>query len=321
MSDGKKNLIIVIPVFNDWKALELTLKEIDSSLNKDLSASILVVNDGSDEPENLNLTKDHEFKTIEKINILNLARNVGHQRAVAISLAYIQHNFTSDYVIVMDSDGEDKPSDIKKLIDASVENPNHVTFATRAQRFDSVVFKFFYWNYKLLFSLLTGMNISFGNFSLIPFSMLKRITFVSELWNHYAAGILHSKIPVQTVPTIRGIRNCGKSKMSLTALIVHGLSAISVYIDTVAVRAISTFIIVFVLSFLGLILGLGLHLMVGLILPEWIPVVVSGYIIIMIQILTILVLCVFLVLSDRTSKSFIPYHSYSDYVLELKKVM
>jgi hypothetical protein len=68
----------------------------------------------------------------------------------------------------MDSDGEDRPHDIRKLIDHWRVAPNSVVCAQRAERSETISFKALYAIYKLIFKLLTGARNDFGNFCLIP---------------------------------------------------------------------------------------------------------------------------------------------------------
>ena len=48
---------------------------------------------------------------IAQIEIIHLALNLGHQRAIAVGLCEIADREQIDAVIVMDSDGEDRPVD------------------------------------------------------------------------------------------------------------------------------------------------------------------------------------------------------------------
>ena len=105
--DEHEKFLILIPVYEDWKALELLLPLLDQELTAHaLKADILVVDDGSSEfkflPE-----KQRCFRSVETIDILPLRRNVGHQRAIAVGLSYLEANRPSYSVVVMDCDGED----------------------------------------------------------------------------------------------------------------------------------------------------------------------------------------------------------------------
>ena len=98
--------------------------------------------------------------------------------------------------------------------------------AQRSKRSESLIFRIFYWLYGRLFKLLTGASISSGNFSILPFSYLRRLIVEPSVWNHYAATMIKSKIPIRYVPTVRGVRYAGQSKMKFTNLVLHGLDGV-----------------------------------------------------------------------------------------------
>ena len=116
-NEESKNILVVIPVFNDWESLAVLLKNLDHLLDEyDVEIDILVLNDSSLEempPQMFRLG----LRVIEKINVLHLRRNLGHQRAIAIGLAYAATQVSCKAVLVMDSDGEDRPEDIFRLIE------------------------------------------------------------------------------------------------------------------------------------------------------------------------------------------------------------
>jgi len=120
-----------------------------------------------------------------------------------------------DNVVVMDSDGEDRPIDINKLIE-SLDNNNSdkIIFAKREKRSEGFIFKFFYQIYKVIFYALTTQKLDFGNFSCIPRQFLSKVVSIPEIWNHYSGGIIKSKIPYVAVGTDRGNRYHGTSKMN-----------------------------------------------------------------------------------------------------------
>src|SRR5690349_4506715 len=133
------NYKILTPCYNDWAALDALIVRINSIMDASLlkSISFLVVNDGSTIPPPPSLAGS-------SIEVLNLNRNVGHQRAIAIGLCYIYFEKPCDCVIVMDADGEDKPDDLPTLIEAQAANKDTIVFAERAKRSEGLIFRFFY---------------------------------------------------------------------------------------------------------------------------------------------------------------------------------
>lgn len=230
-------LLILIPSYNDWEALELLLPIIDNFLTlKNLNGSVLIIDDASTIPVK-EKTLGQNYRAIDGVDILKLRRNLGHQRAIAIGLAYAEAQCTQDFVVVMDADGEDDPYGIEKLLAKYYQSQEpKIIFARRNQRSESNTFRFFYGLYRWLYRILTGKEISFGNFSLIPRSILHRLVVVSEIWIHYASGTIKSRLPFTQVNIPRNRRLVGKSQMNFVSLVSHGLSSIAIYGDVVGTR-------------------------------------------------------------------------------------
>lgn len=237
MMDNSDLVLCLTPVYNDWESLHVLADEIRTAFSQSANKKfkILAIDDGSTEQNN------HLFDKKE-VEIISLKKNVGHQRAIAIGIQYVNDKYLNNqpteknatgHLVVLDSDGEDSPSDILSMVDAA---EGRVVFAQRTKRSESTSFKLGYWFYKKTFKLLTGKSISFGNFSAIPFSLLKPIALNTDIWNHFSGSIIKSRIPYVTYPTVRGKRYEGKSKMNTTNLIVHGLSAVSIYFDVLCIR-------------------------------------------------------------------------------------
>jgi hypothetical protein len=143
-----------------------------------------------------------------------------------------------DFALVMDSDGEDRPIDAARLIEVHERNPDDIVVAQRGRRSEGITFRLFYQFYKFLFRMLTGKAISFGNFSLVPSSRMNNVLYNPGIWNNFAATLLRCRVPIQFVTTSRGNRYFGSSKMNFTSLMLHGMSAVSVFGDIVTGRII-----------------------------------------------------------------------------------
>src|SRR6185312_16511352 len=146
------------------------------------------------------------------IKMLHLQRNIGHQKAIAVGMAFIHDHLECDKVLVMDGDGEDSPEDAARLLAHS--ETGRIIFAQRASRQEGQRFRFFYSVYKMMFRILTGRKISFGNFLVIPTSLLNKVVYYSEIWNHIAGGIIKTGLPYTAIPVNRARRYTGNSKMN-----------------------------------------------------------------------------------------------------------
>ena len=155
ISEDKSKLMILIPSFNDWEALEKLIKLIDEIvLIPSMSLEVMVVDDFSTRPMSNSLI--HQiYRQIQAVNFLRLRRNLGHQRAIAVGLCYLYEHLHTNFVVVMDGDGEDNPFEIERLLNVSEQNGNDkIIFAKRTKRSESTYFKFFYFIYKKLYQLL-----------------------------------------------------------------------------------------------------------------------------------------------------------------------
>jgi glycosyltransferase involved in cell wall biosynthesis len=306
-----EKLIILTPVYNDWKALDLLLPVLDQELNANgLKADILIVDDGSSE-SGAPSSKKKLFGAIETIDILSLRRNVGHQRAIAVGLSYLAANSPCHRVVVMDCDGEDDPADVARLIkECRAEHDERIIFAARTRRSERLSFRCFYRLYRLIHFLLTGVHVRVGNFSVIPGRVLGRLVVVSELWNHYAAAVYKAKFPIALIPAERGCRFEGSSRMNLVALVVHGLSAMAVFGDRIGVRLLIV-VSLGIISITGaLITVLGIRLFTTLAIPGWATYVSGLLLVILIQMLIVVIVFAFVILAGRDTVSVIPSRDY-----------
>ncbi|AKD56134.1 glycosyltransferase [Spirosoma radiotolerans] len=308
---------IVIPLFNDWQALGLLLERIRDVNGASLTdrLTFLIVDDCS----------SINFDTLptgigQSLSVLRLFRNVGHQKAIALGLSYLASLPDQYPTIVMDADGEDRPEDIPLLLQTGAANPSRVVFAHRAKRHESFIFRLFYEVYKSVFRLLTGKVITFGNFSLVPAKQLRKLAYVSEIWNNYPGGVIRSRLPYTAVPLERGRRLAGESKMNFVSLVLHGLSAVSVLMDTTAVRLTLFCVMMVAASVFGIGVVVSLRLFTDTAVPGWATYLVFSFLIVILQAFLISLLLVFMVLSYRTQPQFIPARQFGDFVEKVEKV-
>lgn len=317
---SSKKITILTPIYNDWDSFARLLHDIDQCASEFGDVRIIAIDDGSTQPFPSEIIESEKPKHIHDISILHLARNLGHQKAIALGIAYINSNIPCDLVIVMDSDGEDRPEDIQALLKENETHPDQIIFARRSRRSEGIIFRVFYLLYQFFFNLLTGRKISFGNYSLIPGRLLNRVAHLPEIWNHFAAGVMHANIPWTSIPTRRGRRHAGKSSMNFVSLIIHGLSAISVYIEVLTVRLMLVAMIVIAAGVTSFFVLLYIKYLTPLAIPGWATNVAIGIVVIMFQAILLLALLAFLALNYRSTKLFIPAKDYQDYLLDLETI-
>lgn len=310
-----KRTTILIPVYNDWEALDKLLSLIEAqaaSLKR--SFDILLINDCS--ADEVSVAKYQGLN----IKVISLFRNLGHQKAIAIGMSYLANQDHETQVLVMDADGEDKPSDIPTLLAKTEVAKDKIIFAKRSKRSEGLVFRVFYVIYKSVFKLLTGKTINFGNFSIVPAGQLKKVAFLSEIWNNYPGGIIKSKLPFDDISIDRGKRLAGESKMNFVSLVLHGMSTISVFLETTAVRILIFAVIMVVLCFVGIGVVLELKFVEQMATPGWASNLAIAFFIVILQGFFISLFLVFMVLNHRGNKQFIPYYEYKSFIESIQTV-
>lgn len=313
------NLVILLPIYNDWECLPILLGRIDQSLAQRAgSVHVLVIDDGSNLPAPEALF-DGQHLQISRVDCLRLRRNLGHQRAIVIGLNHIYKAHPCDAVLVMDADGEDKPEDAARLVQQLHKTGGRqVIFAERVRRSENLLFRVCYFAYRVLHRVLTGMSVRFGNFSIVPFHHLAALVVVSESWNHYAASIIKARIPYASVPTNRGTRYLGNSKLNFAGLVAHGLSAISVFSELVGVRVILYTLLLVALGLALLLVVAGIRLFTVLAIPGWATNAVGLILVIVLQMLTVAVSLTLAVFFNRNSLNFLPVRDYQYFIGDVR---
>lgn len=232
-----KKIIILIPIYNDWKSLSKLLKEIDLQVVKwEAAVSILVVNDASTEKKE---KIDTNFENIKSIKIINMIKNRGHARCYASGLKFIIEKEDFDYIILMDGDGEDQPSELNLIFNKSKENPTKVITANRVKRSESVLFKILYECHKFLTYAFAGRLIRFGNFGCLPKIHAIKLIKNASIWSSYSGTLTKVINERMSVPSFRGYRYFGSAQMNYFNLLIHSLCIIAVFKRTVLIRSIA----------------------------------------------------------------------------------
>ena len=224
---------ILIPIYNDWQSVFKLLENIDLVIaGLEEEVSVLIVNDASTEqrPEiSLNLNN------LKSIQVINMKENRGHARCNAAGLKYINEREVVDYVIPMDGDG---PEEIRQLIEKAKEYPDTVITANRIKRSEGLLFKFCYLIHKYLTFVFTGQSIKFGNYTCLTKSAVDKMSKEAATWSSFSGSLSKVVKDRRSVPSIRGLRYFGPSKMSFINLLKHSLSIVAVYKFTVLIRSI-----------------------------------------------------------------------------------
>jgi polyisoprenyl-phosphate glycosyltransferase len=252
---------ILIPAYNDWQSVFKLLENINHEISTlECEFSVLIVNDAS--------TKDRPDLTVnldnlKSVQIINMKENRGHARCIASGLKYIYEKKEFDYVIPMDGDGEDRPEEIKNFIELTDQSEDKSIVGERIKRSESLFFKICYLFHKYLTLAFTGQSIRFGNFTCLSKITVEKMINEKATWNSFSGSLKKVEKDLSSIPSIRGTRYFGPSKMSFFNLLKHSLSIISVFRKTVLIRS-ALFIIFYILiikSYASIITSLPLILL------------------------------------------------------------
>ncbi len=239
-----KKFSILIPIYNDRESLKELIKNINLEV-KDLNCeiSIIVINDGSSQQI---LDNYENVENIHSIELINMKENRGHTRCIASGLKYIFEKKEFDYVIPMDGDGEDRPEEIKNFIQLAEQSEGKSIVGERVKRSEGLFFQLCYQFHKFLTLAFTGQSIKFGNFTCLSKSTVEKMLNEKATWNIFSGYLKKIEKELLSIPSIRGTRYFGPSKMSFFNLLKHSLSIIIVFRKTVLLRS-ALFIVFYIL--------------------------------------------------------------------------
>ena len=267
-----KKIKILIPVYNDWESVFKLLENINLEASKiDFNFSVIIVNDSStDSKPKLPTSLDN----LKSIQIIHMKENKGHARCNAAGLKYISEKEDFDCVIPMDGDGEDRPEELNLLIEKIKDYPDIVVTANRIKRSEGFMFKFCYLAHKYLTFVFAGQTIKYGNYTCLPKSLVNAMVNEPATWSSFSGSLAKIAKEKNYIPSERGTRYFGPSKMSFINLLKHSLSIIAVFKTTLLIRSI-LFLIVYLFLVIGKISIITLIPVVGVIVMMLSVIVLS----------------------------------------------
>jgi glycosyltransferase involved in cell wall biosynthesis len=261
---------LIIPVFNDRKSCAVLLDQM-AALFEGQDWRICVIDDGSttDCPLLSDLIKSRLIGAI-----LRLPHNMGHQAAIACGIGYVAANWPGRNAVIMDADGEDRPETVPALLSQLEQDKLCAVVAERRRRTEDLRFRLFYLIYKALFRVMTGYKVDFGNFMVLSWPAVNRLASMHQIWLHLPGALVASRVPRKNVPTERGKRYDGRSRMSFISLAVHGMRALMVFVETVLMRLIVGGVSLMAVWAVLAVVALGLK-MTGNASPGWFTTIIG----------------------------------------------
>ena len=231
-----KKFKILMPCYNDWPSIFKLLDNIDQEiLELNGEFSVLIVNDGSNEkmPESKRV-----YKNIKSVEVINMKKNQGHTRSNATGIRYLSKKENFDYLILMDGDGEDRPEEIKLLVNKVLKSEDVSVVAKRVKRSEGLIFSILYNLHKLITLVFTGRNMNFGHYSCLTKKDVDAISSKESLWGNYSGTVKKFISKLDNIPCARGMRYVQPSKMSFIKLVIHSFSILAVFRYQVLLRSV-----------------------------------------------------------------------------------
>lgn len=297
--------IILMPNYENNSSILTLISHIKSNLEV---FQLVIVDDGS-------IENKLDLKLLESLAVplvvINLKKNGGPQKAIATGLNYIYNNLSPELVIIMDSDGEDSPNDLNKLLRFKELNSEaHIVVATRISRKNSFGFKLLYRAYKNIFRIATGKSMNFGHFSLIDKIALERLVNYSELWMHLGSTYILSNLKISYLPIPRDVSYSGKQMVNPSRLINHGIRSLVVLSELFVPR-------IFIISSIMLFVNTTFLIFVFL-YQGFVPMVYFGILLSILVFFAIVIIALFLGIA-RSSGEYNAV-SYESLILEVLSV-
>jgi polyisoprenyl-phosphate glycosyltransferase len=261
---------LITPVYRDVQSFLVLRRNLLESLDgsEPDPARFVVIDDTAGQDPEIDLLRE-----LDDVTVLQPPFNLGHQRAIVYALRKsLPAIGDDDLVVTLDADGEDRPSDLPRLLAplrGEPHPPQKVALALRTKRRESLGFKLMYQLFRLLFRALTGTTVRSGNFAAMPGSVARRALRHPTFDLSYSSAILALDVPVEHVPCERGERYEGHSKMTFGRLGMHGLRMLMPFTDRIAIRALGVFVFFLVLGVLMALAVLGVRLFTESAIPGW----------------------------------------------------
>lgn len=220
---------VVIPLFNE----EESIPELSNLLQKELEKltnekyEVIFIDDGS---------TDNSFEEIKKVNqnnkkfkCIRFRRNYGKSAALSVGF----DKAVGKYVITMDSDLQDDPSEIKNLIDKLNEGYDLVS-GWKKKRYDPITktipSKFF----NFVTSAFSGIKLHDFNCGLKGYrqEVVKSLNVYGEMHRYIPALAHWMGFKVTEIPVIHHPRKFGKSKFGISRFINGFLDLLTVLLTT-----------------------------------------------------------------------------------------
>jgi len=287
----KKNLAVIIPVFNNEDSIDQLILRI-FSLEKKLNnyiLNIIMIDDGSVDSSWKRMNDIH--KQYKGIKILKLTRNFGQMNAIIAGFKFSNHGLS----VVLSADLQDPPEIIQKLL-VEHEKGFEMVIAARKKRDDGFFNNIFS---RLAWKILNKINsfqIPYGGFDYFLISeKIKEIINKSSNKDVFIQGkILNTGYSSSTIYYNREKRVYGKSQTSIFKKVKYLIDGIYAY-SIVPIKFISIFsLLLFIFSLFLSVIYFTLYFMYDNLVPGWTTIIVGMFLLFSFNFLILSVLAEYL---------------------------
>lgn len=201
-------LSVVVPAFNEEESISHFYNELLKFIPKhDKEYEILFIDDGSQD-KTLDLIKELGEKD-KNIRVFSFRRN--HGKAEALTFGF--QKAKGDLIVTLDADLQDRPSEIKKLIEKQKEGYDLVS-GWRKNRKDSAAKILFSKIFNLVADIFWGINLHDYNCGLKLYTRdaAKSLNLYGGMHRFIPLLVAEQGFSVTEVPVIHDIRKYGVSK-------------------------------------------------------------------------------------------------------------
>ena len=258
-----EKISIIVPCFNEEKALPLFYEELNENINKfpnNINFEIIFVNDGSKD-DTLKIIKELLSKD-NRIKYISFSRNFGKEAAIYAGL----ENASGDYITLMDADLQDPPSLLMQMYEAvSKENYDAVGTKRVTRKGEPIIRSFFARLFYKIINKMTNFEMVDGarDYVFMNRQVANSIISLKE-YNRYSKGLFSFVgFNVKWIEYENIKRVAGETKWSFWKLTKYALEAITAFSTAPLTFAsligllfcIVSFLLIIAIIFKTLILG------------------------------------------------------------------
>ena len=233
---------IVLPTLNDSPSIQAMIPVIKNDLlfaESDAKITFVIVDDSLGKDSGV-LSLKSENQELE-IQLCLPMKRLGNQEAILFGINSIFRRIgPEDFIVVMDSDGEDSPKDVRRLFTALKNSNADIAIARRKKRHSKRMFLLGKNLYSLILRTLTGYKLETGNFSILRGEWLLRsgMTFFSH--GVFASELIANDINRTVVDCVRPPRYDGQTRTNFWSLVQFGVFQLIPFFNIINIRALKS---------------------------------------------------------------------------------